>query len=222
MSQKAVCLFSGGLDSTTVLYWALNQGYEVTALSIDYGQTHAREVEGARKILKDLNVKHFEQKLKLPWGGSALTDKRIDIPKDRDDKTISSEIPVTYVPARNTIFLAMAMSLAEVECADVLLIGANAIDYSGYPDCRPEFLNAFETVATLGSKKGVSGHPFEVQAPLLSLSKKEIVELAVELKVPLGQTWSCYVGSNKPCGKCDSCLLRKKGFDEAGVKDPLI
>ena len=220
--EKAICLFSGGLDSSTVLYWALREGYDVVALSIYYGQTHEKEIECSKHILAPLNIKQHTVRFNLAWGGSALTDKNIDIPKDRNDSVMASEIPATYVPARNTIFLSMATSLAEVENAGTILIGANAIDYSGYPDCRPDYLNAFEKVAELGTKRGIEGNPFKIAAPLLKLSKKEIVELAVALGVPLKKTWSCYVGGDRPCGKCDSCQLRAKGFEEAGVKDPAL
>lgn len=219
---KAVCLFSGGLDSTTVLYAALRQGYEVTALTIHYGQKHERELTGAREILEPLGVKHHVISIELPWGGSSLLDRASEIPQGRAEAEMSSEIPSTYVPARNTIFLSFAGSLAETLGAEAIFIGANAIDYSGYPDCRPEFLNAMAGVLEQGTKAGVSGRGIRIEAPLVRLSKKTIVQLAQTLQVPLEKTWSCYLGGDAPCGTCDSCLLRKKGFEEAGLTDPAL
>lgn len=219
---KAVCLFSGGLDSTTVLYDAVSRGYRAIALSIQYGQVHERELDSARSIAKSLNIKHEVVKLSFPWGGSALLGTQEEIPLRDSDERIPSDIPPTYVPARNTVFLSVAASLAEVEGADVIFIGANAIDYSGYPDCRPEFLEAMERTLNLGTKAGAEGKRLRIEAPLVRLSKREIVELAFRLSVPFEKTWSCYSGQASPCGLCDSCLLRKKGFEEAGVTDPLF
>jgi 7-cyano-7-deazaguanine synthase len=219
MSEKAVCLFSGGLDSTTVLYYALREGFDVTALSFNYGQRHTRELVTAKALTKELKIKHHVVDFSLPWGGSALTDRKISLPKDRSEKEMSS-IPVTYVPARNALFLAFASSLAEVIGAETIFIGANAIDYSGYPDCRPEFLESFEQMIKLATKAGVEGSSFKVVAPLLEMTKKEIVLFGEELGVPFGLTWSCYEGASVPCGHCDSCLLRAKGFQKAGIEDP--
>jgi len=219
---KAVCLFSGGLDSTTVLYAALREGYEVTALTVHYGQKHERELASARDILAPLSVKHHVISIELPWGGSSLLESSLEVPQGRDETRMSSEIPSTYVPARNTIFLSFAGSLAETLGAETIFIGANAIDYSGYPDCRPEFLNAMVRVLEQGTKAGVSGKSVRIEAPLLKLSKKTIVQLAQSLQVPLEKTWSCYLGGETPCGTCDSCLLRKKGFEEAGISDPAL
>lgn len=217
---KAVCLFSGGLDSTTVLYAALHQGYDVTALTVHYGQKHERELASARAILEPLGVKHHVISIELPWGGSSLLDAASPIPQGRDESVMASDIPSTYVPARNTIFLSFAGSLAEVIGAEAVFIGANAIDYSGYPDCRPEFLNAMTRVLEQGTRAGAEGRSIRIEAPLVRLSKKTIVQLARSLGVPLEKTWSCYLGGDHPCGSCDSCQLRKKGFEEAGFPDP--
>ncbi len=219
---KAVCLFSGGLDSATVLYSALREGYDVTALTVHYGQKHERELASARAILQPLGIKHHVTSIELPWGGSSLLDRRAAVPQGRAEEVMSSEIPSTYVPARNTIFLSLAGSLAEAIEAEAIFIGANAIDYSGYPDCRPEFLHAMAAVLERGTKAGVSGRRIRIEAPLVRLSKKTIVQLAHALKVPLEKTWSCYLGGERPCGTCDSCLLRKKGFEEAGLSDPAL
>jgi 7-cyano-7-deazaguanine synthase len=222
MKKKAICLLSGGLDSTTSLYVALREGYEVLALTIHYGQTHAKEIDCAREIARILSIRHFVIPVSMPWKGSALLDEKIQIPSGRDPRQMASEIPVTYVPARNSIFLSLAASWAETEKADAVFIGANALDYSGYPDCRPEFLEAFERMLAVGTKVGVEGSRTQIKAPLLRLSKKEIVLLAADLYVPLAKTWSCYRGGDTPCGECDSCVLRSKGFSEAGLPDPLV
>ena len=211
MSKKAICLFSGGLDSTTVLYHALNEGYEVFCLSFDYAQRHKRELEAAATIAKELKVKHKTVSIELPWGGSCLTDLSIDVPK-HEEGSIGNEIPITYVPGRNIIFLSIAASWAEVVGADTLFIGANQLDYSGYPDCREDFLVAFEEMVNKGTKAGVEGEKIKVLAPLLFKTKVEIVQLAVSLGVPVDKTWSCYEGSDLPCGVCDSCLLRESAF----------
>lgn len=211
--KKAVCLFSGGLDSTTVLYHALDAGYQVYALSFDYGQRHKRELGSAKKIAKKLKLEHHIVSIQLPWGGSALTDKKIRLPKKKKI-VIGKKIPVTYVPGRNIIFLSFGFSWAEVVGASAVFIGANQLDYSGYPDCRGPFLKSFERMATIGMKGGVTGKKITVQAPLLHKTKKQIIEKALALEVPLKLTWSCYEGGKRPCGKCDSCLLRKKGFQE--------
>lgn len=219
--MKAVVLLSGGLDSTTALYVARRDGRETICLSIHYGQLHERELFSAKKIASSLKLEHWVIPLSLSWGGSALTDNQLSIPKGRDEKEIAKEIPVTYVPARNSIFLSLAASLAEARVANEIYFGANALDYSGYPDCRPEFLEAFNTMITRGTKAGVEGQVIRVVAPLLQLSKSEIVKLAWGLRVPFEWTWSCYEGKEFPCGECDSCILRAKGFREAGIEDPL-
>ena len=223
--MKAICLLSGGLDSTTCLAVARRDGYRCYALSFDYGQRHRVELEAAARIAASLAAaEHRVVRIDLrALGGSALTDD-IPVPKSRADHEIASGIPITYVPARNTIFLAFALAWAEVLEASDIFIGVNAIDYSGYPDCRPEFIQAFETMANLATKAGVEGRTrVRVHAPLLRLSKAEIVHLATELGVDFSLTHSCYDpdASGRPCGRCDSCVLRKRGFAAAGVADPL-
>jgi 7-cyano-7-deazaguanine synthase len=222
--KHAVVLLSGGLDSATALAIARSQDYETYALSFDYGQRHRRELEAANKIAKSLGAKqHRVVKIDNQiFGGSALTDD-VDVPKARTEQEIGSGIPVTYVPARNTIFLAHALAWAETIPAGHIFIGANAIDYSGYPDCRPEFIALFETLANIGTKAGVEGTRIQVHAPLIKMSKAEIICKAVELKVDLSLTQSCYdpLPDGRACGKCDSCLLRQKGFREAGIVDPI-
>jgi len=220
--MKAVILFSGGLDSTTVLYVARRDGKEAVCLSISYGQLHERELLSAKKIAVSLKLEHWIIPVSLPWGGSALTDSALAVPKGRAEEEIKQGIPVTYVPARNSIFLSLAASLAEAKGADSIYFGANALDYSGYPDCRPEFLESFNEMIRRGTKAGTEGRAIRVVTPLLQLSKAEIVRRAVELGVPLEWTWSCYEGKEIPCGECDSCALRAKGFREAGIDDPLI
>ncbi|OGW88764.1 MAG: 7-cyano-7-deazaguanine synthase QueC [Omnitrophica bacterium RIFCSPLOWO2_01_FULL_50_24] len=218
---RAVCLLSGGLDSATALYVALKEGYEALALTIDYGQIHGRELKSARRIASHLAIEHRVISASLPWGGSALLDRSIPIPHGRSVAEMSQEIPVTYVPARNTIFLSLAASYAEARAAEAIFIGANALDYSGYPDCRPEFFKLFEATIQKGTRQGAEGRKLEIKTPLIDLKKSEIVRLAIGLGVPLEWTWSCYQGDQFPCGECDSCLLREKGFAEAGVRDPL-
>src|SRR5258708_25081990 len=222
--KRAVVLFSGGIDSTTTLAIAIAEGCEVYALSFDYGQRHQIETEGDRRIADSLGAKeHRVAKIDLRiFGGSALTDD-VDVPKQRSETEIARGIPVTYVPARNTIFLAYALAWAEVIAASDIFLGVNAIDYSGYPDCRPEFIKAFETLANLGTKAGVEGRRFQIHAPLIRFSKAEIIRKAVELGVDLSLTHSCYDPTPEgfACGECDSCLLRLKEFREAGLKDPI-
>jgi 7-cyano-7-deazaguanine synthase len=222
--KRAVVLLSGGIDSTTTLAIAIMEGYEGYALSFDYGQRHQIETEAARHIADSLGAKgHRIAKIDLRiFGGSALTDN-IDVPKKRSEKEIARGIPVTYVPARNTIFLAYALAWAEVIEASDIFLGVNAIDYSGYPDCRPEFIEAFETLANLGTKAGVEGSRFEIHTPLIKFSKAEIIRKAVELGVDLSLTHSCYdpTPEGLACGECDSCLLRLKGFREVGMRDPI-
>lgn len=217
MSDKAVSLLSGGLDSSTVLAYALKEGYEITALTIDYGQRHRREIESSKKIAAHFGVPHKIFTFDLRQiGGSALTDD-ISVP-ERPLNQIKDEIPVTYVPARNIIFLSVAASFAETLQARTLFIGANALDYSGYPDCRPEFYEAFSKAVTVGTKIGLE-KGFQINVPLQHKSKSEIALMAIRLDVPIELTTSCYHGREKACGKCDSCLLRLKGFKEAGFAD---
>ncbi len=217
---RVISLLSGGLDSSTVLAWALHEGYVPIALSFDYGQRHSRELESAKKIAEYYEVEHRIMKLDMrAIGGSALTDD-IEVP-DFDMENIGKEIPVTYVPARNTILLSIALGLAETTGAKKIFIGANAIDYSGYPDCRPEYFDAINRAFMLGTKAGVEGNPIVVEAPLLKMTKADIVRLGYSLKLPFEYTWSCYRGGDKACGRCDSCKLRLKGFMEAGLEDPL-
>ncbi len=223
--EKAVLLLSGGLDSATVGAMAKAGGYELYALSFKYGQRHAVELEAAARVAKSLGVvehKVAELDLRL-FGGSALTDN-IEVPKDRDEATMAADIPVTYVPARNTIFLSFALAYAEVlECKDIF-IGVNAVDYSGYPDCRPEFIAAFEKMANLATAYGVSGgDKITIHSPLIQMTKAEIIQAGNHLGVDYSQTISCYDPvDGMACGHCDSCQLRAKGFKDAGVKDPTI
>lgn len=219
--KKAVCLLSGGLDSATALFFAKKEGYDVIALTVNYGQKHKKELEFARVLSLKTKVKQHEVSVSFPWNGSSLLDSSVSIPKHRAISEIPNKIPSTYVPARNTVFLSLATSCAEAEGANAIFIGVNALDYSGYPDCRPEFINSFSETMRLGTKIGIEGSPIEIKTPLLKLTKKEIVLLASQLGVPFDLTWSCYQGGNSPCGECDSCLLRKLGFEEARINDPL-
>ncbi|MFZ0915264.1 MAG: 7-cyano-7-deazaguanine synthase QueC [Candidatus Udaeobacter sp.] len=222
--KRAVVLLSGGIDSTTTLAIAITEGYEAYALSFDYGQRHQIETQAARRVTNSLSAKeHRLAKIDLGvFGGSALTDD-IAVPKQRSGKEIAYGIPITYVPARNTIFLAYALAWAEVVGTSDIFIGVNAIDYSGYPDCRPEFIETFETLANLGTKAGVEGRRFQIHTPLIKFSKAEIIRKAIELGVDLSLTHSCYDPTSEglACGECDSCLLRLKGFREAEIKDPI-
>ena len=223
MVPRAVVLLSGGMDSATALAIAKADGFDVIALTIDYGQRHRREIDAAKKVAKHFGVRdHRVVSLDLtPIGGSALTDKTIRVPEQRRLEEIGRGIPVTYVPARNTILLSYALGLAEATGAKAIYIAANFQDYSGYPDCRPEFYKAFQEVARLGTKRGVEGDVIEIRTPIISMTKADIVRKGQELGVPWKLTWSCYQGGDKACGVCDSCQLRLKGFREAGVKDPL-
>lgn len=220
--KKAVVLVSGGLDSATVLAMAKAQGFECYAISFDYGQRHRVELEAARRVALDGGAKaHQTVSVGLDTlGGSALTDA-IDVPHGRDTAHMADDIPVTYVPARNTVFLSLALAYAEVLGAYDIFVGANAVDYSGYPDCRPDYLNAFAKMADLATKAGVEGGHFQIHAPLIQMTKADIIRTGVKLGVDYAITHSCYDPVNgKACGTCDSCILRKKGFDEAGVADP--
>ena len=219
--SKAVVLLSGGLDSTTTLAKAIADGNEVTALSFDYGQRHSKELVSASNVANHYGVKHVIVKIDLSMFRSALTDKSIDVPENRDESQMGSDIPVTYVPSRNIIMMSVAAGLCESIDAEKIYIGANVIDYSGYPDCRPEFFYAFQKMLEVGTKSGVEGHAIRIETPILSLSKAEIVKLGKELEAPLHLTWSCYEGGEKACGKCDSCQLRLKGFEEAGYEDEI-
>ena len=217
--KKAVVLLSGGLDSATVLAIAKSEGYECYALSMDYGQRHAAELNAASKVAEHFQVKeHQIIKLDLrQFGGSALTDDAIAVPEEE-----SSDIPVTYVPARNTIFLSLALAWAETLDARDIFVGVNAVDYSGYPDCRPEYIESFEKMANLATRAGVEGDHFSIQAPLIKLTKAEIIQSGIKLGVDYSLTVSCYQAddSGVACGKCDSCRLRRQGFADAGVPDP--
>ena len=219
--QKAVILVSGGLDSATVLSMAKNEGYECYALSFDYGQRHSHELLQSKRVSEALGVKqHRIANIDLGvFGGSALTDDSISIPDQQEQG-----IPITYVPARNTVFLSMALGWAEVLGANAIFIGANAVDYSGYPDCRPEYIQSFEVMANLATKQSVEGKPFKILAPLIDLTKAEIIKQGLELGVDYGITSSCYdpQENGQPCGVCDSCRIRAAGFAAAGVVDPLI
>jgi len=223
--KKAIVLLSGGLDSTTVLAAAINKGFDIIALSFDYGQRHKYEIQCAREIAFSYNViKHQIANIDLgAIGGSALTDD-IDVPKNRDTVKMDSEIPITYVPARNTIFLSYALALAEVENTFHIFIGVNALDYSGYPDCRPEYIESFQKMGRLATKSGVEEtEQLIIHTPLIDLKKSEIIKLGIELGVDYSKTHSCYdpLGKDKPCGKCDACILRIKGFLDVEASDPL-
>lgn len=224
--KRAICLLSGGLDSTTCLAIASQEGFECYCLSFDYGQRHRIELAAAARVARQMGAKeHRTATIDLRvFGGSALTSE-IEVPKDRAEEAMSSGIPVTYVPARNTIFLSFALAYAEVREASDVFIGVNALDYSGYPDCRPEFILAFERMANLATKAGVEGRTkIVIHTPLMSMTKADIVRKATELGVDLSLTHSCYDpdGNGRPCGRCDSCVLRRKGFDEAQIADPLL
>ncbi len=224
--KKAVILSSGGIDSTTAMAIAGAEGYELYSLTFNYGQRHTRELEAARKVADFFQVKkHLVIAIDLrAIGGSALTDA-IDVPKDRGLDAMTQEIPVTYVPARNTIFLSYALAWAEVLPAADIFIGVNAVDYSGYPDCRPEFIAAFERLANLATKAAVEGKlPLHIRAPLISMTKGGIIRKGIELGVDYGLTHSCYdpTPAGAACGRCDSCILRRRGFEEAGVPDPTV
>ena len=219
MADKAVVLVSGGLDSSTVLALALQQGYRCYTLSFDYGQRHRSELEAAKRVSELMKVEeHKIVRLDLGTiGGSALTDTTIDVPEQE-----TAGIPVTYVPARNTVFLSIALGWAEVLEADTIFLGVNAVDYSGYPDCRPEYISSFEAMANLATRAGVEGNKLSIQAPLIDMTKGEIISAGASLGVDYSQTVSCYQASIEglACGKCDSCRLRIEGFNQAGISDP--
>jgi 7-cyano-7-deazaguanine synthase len=213
MTKKAIVLLSGGLDSATSAAIAIKEDYETIALSCYYGQKHKKELEAAQTIARHLGIKeHYIIDVNLSlWGGSSLTDSNLTIPQDG---VIPNQIPSTYVPGRNTVFIAIALSLAEAKQAEVIYLGINAVDYSGYPDCRPEYLSAWQSLASLSSKIGVEGNTPQLVAPLIQLSKVEIVRLAISLNVPIDKTWSCYEGGDQPCGLCDSCRIRDQALSQ--------
>ena len=217
---KSIILLSGGLDSATTLYYAKSKGFDTHALILDYGQRHKKEIRCAIAIAKKAKCSYHVVKIALPWKGSALLDMKINVPHHRN--LDAKNIPVTYVPARNIIFLSFAASYAEAIGAKTIFIGANAIDYSGYPDCRPDFFAAYTKVLEQGLKTGVEGHKIQVETPLVNMTKAQIIRLGMKLNVPYKYTWSCYSGGKKPCGQCDSCRLRAKGFEEIGKEDPLL
>jgi 7-cyano-7-deazaguanine synthase len=222
--KKAVVLLSGGLDSTVTLAVAISAEYKVIPLTINYGQRHIRELRAAREVVKFYNLeKHVIIDLDLTvFKTSALTSLDINVPEGTRDDLSGKMIPVTYVPSRNIIFLGIAAGLCESESAERIFIGANSIDYSGYPDCRPEFFEAFQKTLEVGTKAGIEGRPPLIEVPLLYLTKADIVGLGKRLEAPLHLTWSCYEGGVKACGRCDSCLLRLRGFREAGYEDEIV
>lgn len=222
-TKKAVVLSSGGLDSTTAMAIAKSQGFEIYSLSFDYGQRHRFELRSAEQVARVLGAKkHQIVTIDLRTiGGSALTSD-ISVPQNRSLQDMASDIPITYVPARNTIFLAFALAWAEVLKAYDIFIGVNALDYSGYPDCRPEYIESYQKMANLATKEGVEGRHIRIHSPLITLKKSDIIRKGVELGVDYAMTHSCYepTADGLACGKCDSCLLRRQGFEEAGIKDP--
>ncbi|MBU4487689.1 MAG: 7-cyano-7-deazaguanine synthase QueC [Candidatus Omnitrophica bacterium] len=219
--KKAIVLLSGGLDSATTLALALRKGYDCRCLIFDYGQRHKKEVRHAVKIAKAANCGYNVIKLPFSWRGSSLLNKKAPLPR-RGIKEMGKDIPSTYVPSRNTVFLSVAASVAESSGAGAIFIGANAVDYSGYPDCRPEYFKAFEALLKKGIKSGKDGRHIKIITPLIGKTKAEIVKIGSRLNVPYHLTWSCYAGKKIPCMECDSCLLREKGFREAGIKDSLV
>jgi len=241
MLKKGVVLLSGGLDSTTVAGLAVRQGYDVTALTVHYGQTHGKEIQSAREVARLLGLRHqiidVSFYKEIAWYSALTNPVKFNIPEERSDIIEFKNIPVTYVPLRNTFFLTMAAAYLESEVLNLIeqekvpsgeiyaaiFIAANAVDYSGYPDCRPEFYKRVQRTLYLGSKIGVQyGVSFHIKTPIIRKSKAEIIKMAIKLGVPLEHTWSCYEGGEYPCGKCDSCILRAKGFAEAGYRDPLL
>ncbi len=224
-TSRALVVLSGGLDSTVCTALATRDHGEVQALTFDYGQRHRVELDAARRVAAHYAVPHLVVHLDTAaWGGSALTDPSIPVPEAGGGAAapVTDEIPVTYVPARNLIFLAVAVGVAEARDLDAVYLGVNALDYSGYPDCRPEFLESFRRTATLALKRGVEGRPVDVRTPLVELAKADIVRLGASLEAPLRLSWSCYRGQARPCGRCDACVLRAKGFAEAGLADPAL
>jgi 7-cyano-7-deazaguanine synthase len=223
MGKKAVCLISGGLDSCVTSYIAKKEGYDIYGLTFFYGQRHDKEIRGAKNIASLIKVKdHIIFDIDLSkFKGSSLLDKSLAPEKNHSLNEIGKKIPSTYVPARNTIFLSISLAYAESIDAEAIFIGATSADYSGYPDCRPDYFKAFQKMANLSTKKGIEGKTIAIKTPLLNLSKSEIIKIGDKLNIPFEKTWSCYIGKNKACGRCDSCLLRLKGFKESGIKDPI-
>ncbi|MCM8792334.1 MAG: 7-cyano-7-deazaguanine synthase QueC [Candidatus Omnitrophica bacterium] len=222
--KRAVVLLSGGIDSTVTLYLAKKKNFDCFCLIFDYDQRHKREIDSAKKISRFARCKYKLLRIDLPWKGSALLDRNIKIPQHYNALTLKHNniVPSTYVPARNIIFLSFALSCAEVVGAEAIFIGAHTQDYSGYPDCRQDFFNAFNKVIEKGTKTAVEGKNIKVLIPLIDKTKSEIIKLGRGLGVPFQLTWSCYKGGKQPCGICDSCYFRQKGFEEAGLKDPLL
>jgi len=222
--KKAIILLSGGLDSATCLVIAKEQGYKCYGLSFKYGQRHQFEIKSAKKLARHYNISdHITMNIDLrKFGGSALTDN-IQVPKKRNENKMSKEIPITYVPARNTIFLSFALAYAEVKDSNDIFIGVNALDYSGYPDCRPLFINSFEKMANLGTKTGINDSSIKIHTPLINMKKSEIIQKGISLGLDFKMTHSCYdpYENGSPCGECDSCILRLAGFKQAGLNDPL-
>ena len=214
MKQKAIILFSSGLDSTTVLYYAMSKGYDCHCLIFDYGQKHNKEVDNAKQFAKSLKLNYHVVKTSIPWDTSSLINKSKKIPEHKQIK--EGFVPSTYVPGRNTIFLSYAISYAETIKAKKIFLGINAVDFSSYPDCTPQYLKSMQQVMK------ALNNGIEICAPIEKYSKAQIIKLGTKLKVPYEKTWSCYNGKNKPCGKCDSCKLRAKGFKEAGINDPAL
>jgi 7-cyano-7-deazaguanine synthase len=214
MKQKAIVLFSSGLDSTTVLYYAMSKGYDCHCLIFDYGQKHNKEVDNAKQFAKSLKLNYHIVKTSIPWDTSSLINKSKKIPEHKQIK--EGFVPSTYVPGRNTIFLSYAISYAETIKAKKIFLGINAVDFSSYPDCTPQYLKSMQQVMK------ALNNGIEICAPIEKYSKAQIIKLGTKLKVPYEKTWSCYNGKNKPCGKCDSCKLRAKGFKEAGINDPAL
>jgi len=221
--KKAVVLLSGGLDSAVVLYSAKKQGFKCDCLIFDYGQRHKREIDSAERIARAAGVKSTLVRISLPWKGSSLLDRKISLsPAQVKPSAKNAGIPLTYVPGRNIIFLSFAVSFAEAMSAGAVFIGAHTEDYSGYPDCRPEFYRAFSKAVASGTKTGVEGRGIKIFIPLIDKTKAGIIKTGRRLGVPFQFTWSCYKGGKRPCGKCDSCFFRAKGFKDAGIKDPLL
>jgi 7-cyano-7-deazaguanine synthase len=218
--RQAVVLLSGGLDSATSLYLAKKAGFKCSCLVFNYGQRHKKEIESAKRIARAANCQYQVLKIRLPWKGSSILDRKLKIPLLKSQELRAKDhVPSTYVPGRNIIFLSFALSFAEAQGAQAIFIGAHAQDYSGYPDCRQEFFRAFNRVISCGTKSGVERRGIKIMAPLINKSKASIIKLGARLGVPFALTWSCYKGGRTPCGKCDSCYFRAKGFKEAGLPD---
>ncbi len=221
-TRRAVVLLSGGLDSATALYQTRQDGYACYCLCVDYGQRHRKEIRCAERIARYSGSHFLLIRTELPWKKSALVNPRIPLPDQPGVLGRKDRIPRTYVPARNSIFLSIAAGWAEDMDAARVVIGANAVDYSGYPDCRPDFLKAFNHLIEKGTRRGAEGNPVHVYAPLLLMKKADIIQRGMQLGVPYECTWSCYRGGERPCGRCDSCRIRRRGFREAGMRDPLL